>query len=58
MLKPTEAEILKYYINVFASLRVTFANIFYEICKSLSVNTKRKILIDTGRGSPEMYLLP
>ena len=30
MLSPTEAEILKYYINVFASLRVTFANIFFE----------------------------
>lgn len=58
MLKPTEAEILKYYINVFASLRVTFANIFYEICEKLNCNYEKvkNSYIDTGRGSPEMYL--
>lgn len=38
MLKPTEAELLKYYNNVFASLRVTFANVMYEICKKMSLN--------------------
>ncbi len=58
LLKPTEAEILKYYINVFASLRVTFANIFYEICKKYNCNYEKvkNSYLKTGRGSPEMYL--
>ncbi len=58
MLKPTEAEILKYYINVFASLRVTFANIVYEICKKFGCDYEKikNSYIDTGRGSPKMYL--
>lgn len=30
-MKPTEAEILKYYSNTFNSLRIVFANIMYEI---------------------------
>lgn len=57
-LKPTEAEILKYYINVYASMRVTFANIFYEISKKFNCNYNSilKSYINTGRGSPEMYL--
>lgn len=58
MLKPTEAEILKYYINVFASLRITFANIIYEICKKFGANYEKikNSYIQTGRGSPNMYL--
>jgi UDPglucose 6-dehydrogenase len=58
MLKPTEAEILKYYINLFASLRVTFANIFYEICQKFNCNYNevKSSYVKTGRGSPEMYL--
>ena len=30
-LRPTEAEILKYYMNLYAATRVTFANMFFEI---------------------------
>lgn len=30
-LKPTEAEILKYFSNIFNALKVTFANVMYEI---------------------------
>ena len=58
ILKPTEAEILKYYINVFASLRVTFANIIYEICEKFGCNYEKikNSYVDTGRGSPKMYL--
>jgi len=58
MLKPTEAEILKYYINVFASLRVTFANIFFEICQKFNCDYEKvkESYITTGRGSPNMYL--
>jgi UDPglucose 6-dehydrogenase len=33
---PTEAEILKYYSNTFNALRVTFANVMYEICDRLN----------------------
>jgi len=35
MMMPTEAEILKYYSNSLAALRITFSNIFYEICQKL-----------------------
>jgi UDPglucose 6-dehydrogenase len=31
-LSPTEAEILKYYSNVYNALRIVFANAMYEIC--------------------------
>jgi len=34
-LSPTEAEILKYYNNSFAALRIVFANIIYELCEKL-----------------------
>jgi UDPglucose 6-dehydrogenase len=33
--KPTEAEIIKYFNNVHHAMSVTFANIAYEVCKSL-----------------------
>lgn len=33
MLTPSEAEILKYYSNVFNATRVVFANIMYEVCQ-------------------------
>lgn len=35
-LTPTEAEILKYYSNTFNALRVTFANVMYEVCEKLN----------------------
>jgi len=34
-LKPTEAEILKYYNNVFAAYKIIFANIMHEVCGRL-----------------------
>jgi len=37
-LKPTEAELLKYYSNVYNALKITFANEIYEICQKLDVN--------------------
>ena len=33
-MSPTEAELLKYYNNVFASLRVTFSNVFLKLVKN------------------------
>jgi UDPglucose 6-dehydrogenase len=35
---PTEAELLKYYSNVFNAMKITFANEMYEICKKLNIN--------------------
>jgi UDPglucose 6-dehydrogenase len=38
MLAPTEAELLKYYSNVFNAVRIIFANEMYEICKIVGAN--------------------
>lgn len=38
MMTPTEAEVLKYYSNVFNSLRIVFANAMYEICDKLDAD--------------------
>lgn len=34
----TEAEIVKYYNNVFAALRVTFANVMFELCDAFDAD--------------------
>jgi UDPglucose 6-dehydrogenase len=56
-LTPTEAEVLKYYNNVYASLRVTFANVMYEICEKLNCDytTIKNSYIKTGK-AVDMYL--
>ena len=56
-LTPTEAEILKYYHNLYAATRVTFANAFYEICQKLDSDYSRikDAYIKTGRAG-DMYL--
>jgi UDP-glucose 6-dehydrogenase len=38
MLNPTEAEILKYYSNVFNATRIVFANAMYEICQKIGAD--------------------
>jgi nucleotide sugar dehydrogenase len=37
-MRPTEAELLKYYSNVFNAMKITFANEMYEICKKLNID--------------------
>lgn len=56
-LTPTEAEVLKYFNNVYASLRVTFANVIYEICEKLNCDytTVKNSYIKTGKAI-DMYL--
>ena len=56
-LSPSEAEILKYYLNLYAATRVTFANVFYEIAQQLDCDYKRikDAYILTGRAG-DMYL--
>lgn len=56
-LTPSEAEVLKYYNNVYAALRVTFANVMYEICEKLNCDytTIKNAYIKTGKAT-DMYL--
>lgn len=50
-LKTSEAEILKYYSNLFAATRITFANVFYEVCQKLDADYKsiKDAYVKTGR---------
>ena len=56
-LTPSEAEVLKYYNNVYAALRITFANVMYEICEKLNCDytTIKNAYIKTGKAI-DMYL--
>lgn len=38
---PTEAELAKYFCNVYNAMHVTFANNFYEICQKLQADYSR-----------------
>lgn len=49
-LTPTEAELAKYFNNVYNALRVTFANDFYEVCQALGA--------DYGKIKSAMVLRP
>lgn len=57
VLSPTEAELLKYYNNVFASLRITFSNVFYEISKKFNADYSKikNAYIKTGKAT-DMYM--
>ena len=57
MMKPEEAELLKYFNNAFASTRIVFANIFYEISKRFKCNYDKikSSYILTGKAS-NLYL--
>ena len=57
MMTPTEAELLKYFNNVYAALRVTFANVFYDVCNKLNCDydTIKNSYIKTGK-AVDMYL--
>lgn len=56
-LKPIEAELLKYYSNVFNALRVTFANEMYEICKAVGADySKVKDTFILRGTTTDMYL--
>ena len=50
-LKPTEAEILKYYNNVFAAYKIIFANIMSEVCNKLDCDytTVKDAFVKFGR---------
>lgn len=56
-LKPAEAEILKYFNNAYAALRITFANIMYELCQKYDADysSVKDTYILTGK-SNDLYL--
>tara|TARA_E500000318_G_scaffold98212_2_gene99341 strand:+ start:1199 stop:1996 length:798 start_codon:yes stop_codon:yes gene_type:complete len=56
-LKPTEAEICKYYMNIYAALRITYANIVYEVAKKFDCDYTaiKDAYVKTGRHA-DMYL--
>lgn len=56
-LKPSEAEMLKYYSNVYNAMKVVFSNEIYEICKKLNINySSVKNAFIKRNTSKDMYL--
>ena len=56
-LKPTEAEILKYYNNVFAATKIIFANIMAELCNKTDCDyTRVKDAFIKGGRCKDSYL--
>jgi UDPglucose 6-dehydrogenase len=54
---PTEAELCKYFSNVYNAMRVTFANGFYEVCQKLGADyTKIKDAVVQRPTLIDMYL--
>ena len=54
---PTEAELSKYYNNVYNATLITFANSFYELCSSLGADyTKVKDAIVNREHIQDIYL--
>lgn len=57
MLTPTEAEILKYYSNVYNAVKIIFANEMYEICNRVGANYSNIKDAFVKRGTAkDMYL--
>ena len=56
-MKASEAELVKYFSNSYKALRITFANSFYELCKSKGVNYKNiKDAISNRKTINDFYL--
>lgn len=54
---PTEAELVKYYSNVFNAMRIVFANGFYDICKKLKADYSKVKEAATSRPTiTDLYL--
>jgi len=55
MMTPTEAELLKYYSNVFNSTRVVFANMMFELCQKLDAdyNKVKDTYLIRGTATPD-----
>jgi len=56
-LSPTEAEISKYFNNSYNAMKITFANVFYEICKKTGADyAAMKDAIVKRKGIEDHYL--
>ncbi len=56
-IKPLEAELGKYFMNVFNALRITYANQFYDVCKAVGADYKKvKDAIVSHRSVQDVYL--
>lgn len=56
-LTPTEAELLKYYSNIFNAMRVVFANEMYEVCEALETDySKIKDAFMLRKTATDMYM--
>ena len=56
-LSVTEAELVKYFNNVYAATLITFANSFYEVCQGLDANyTKVKNAVVNRNHITDQYL--
>lgn len=56
-LDPTEAELSKYFNNVYNATLITFANSFYEVCKSLGADyTEIKNAVSSRKNISNIYL--
>lgn len=54
---PTEAELSKYYWNVFNALRIVYANQFYDVCKAVGADYQKiKNAIVKHPNIPDVYL--
>jgi len=54
---PVESEMMKYYWNTFNATRITFANVFYEICQSTGAEYDRvKEAFLRSSDMPDEYL--
>jgi UDPglucose 6-dehydrogenase len=56
MLSPTEAELLKYYSNIFNAMRIIFANEMYEIANKLNSDYNQIKEAYILRNTKDMYL--
>ncbi len=56
-LSPTEAELVKYFSNVYNAMRIMFANGFYDVCKKLGADYTAVKNAAVSRGTiKDMYL--
>lgn len=56
-LTPTEAELVKYFSNVYNAMRIMFANGFYDVCKALGADYTSVKNAVVSRGTiKDMYL--
>jgi UDPglucose 6-dehydrogenase len=54
---PTEAELAKYFINVFNALRIVYANQFYDVCRVVGADYKKvKDAVIKHRNVQDVYL--